>query len=57
LGRRDHEIRIHDSRHWRENDGKFSLEEVEKSAVRPHGLLIQVIGGSARASLPGRWQD
>jgi hypothetical protein len=47
LGRRDHEIGIHDSRHRRENDGKFSLEEVEKSAVRPHGLLAWMMGVGA----------
>ena len=40
LRRSDHEIRIHHARHRRENDRKFGLEKLEKSAVGPHGLLI-----------------
>jgi hypothetical protein len=37
---RDHQVRIHDPGHRRQNDGKFGLEESKKSAVRPHGQLI-----------------
>ncbi len=41
LRRRDHQIRIHYTGHRRQHDGKFGFEQVEKSAVGPHDLLIQ----------------
>ena len=41
LCRRDHEVRIHHSRHRRQHDGELGLEKIDQSAVRPHGLLIQ----------------
>jgi hypothetical protein len=44
LRRRDHEVRVRDPRHWREHNRKLGFEEVEKSAVRPHVLPVQVIG-------------
>ena len=45
LRRRDHQFRVHDACHRRQNDGKFGLEKIEKSAVWPHGLLVWRVGG------------
>ena len=39
LRRRDHEFGIHHTGHRCEHDGKFRLEEIEESAIRPHGLV------------------
>ena len=52
LGRCDHQVRIHDPGHRRQHNGKFGLDEIEESAVRPHGLLALVMGKLAAASLP-----
>ena len=42
LRRGDHEIGIHDARHRRQHDREFGLEEVEETAIRPHGVFSLV---------------
>jgi len=36
-----HGVGVHHAGHRRLDDGKFGLEKIEKSAVGPHGVLIQ----------------
>ena len=41
---RDHEFGVHHARHRCEHDRKFGLEELDNSAIRPHGLLVRLDG-------------
>ena len=45
----DHEIRIMCAGHRRLHDGKFGLEEVDQSAVRPHGFSLAWVSVQAAA--------
>jgi hypothetical protein len=37
----DHQLRIHHTRHRRQHDREFCLDEVEETAVRPHGFSLR----------------
>src|SRR5206468_12888860 len=36
----DHQLGIHRTRHRRQHDREFCLDEVEETAVRPHGFSL-----------------
>jgi len=47
LGRRDHEVRIHDTRHRRQHDRELGLEKVEKSRSGHMVCSFSWVEGSA----------